>query len=348
MQALTRYPAVLAGLERTQPSLPLPAGSLLLAEGCGWLPAARAKLYRRLAIAPLFHRALARTEPALVHAHFATGGRTALALARKLGVPLLVTLHGADVTVRGQRDTHRDAYQELGEQARLFLCVSDFIRRRAIEAGLPAAKCLVHYIGIDRYLFAPAVAAAQSPRSILFIGRLVDKKGCEYLLRAMHRVQQQLPDAALTILGDGPLRASLEALAATLALRCTFLGSRPSVEVRHALERTRVLCAPSVTAANGDSEGLPTVIAEAQAMGVPVVATSHAGIPEIVVDGLTGLLVPERDTEALAHALITLLSDPDLWQRASRAAQHRIAEHFDLRQQTSLLEQIYDRALAKA
>src|ERR1700722_12708493 len=162
----------------------------------------------------------------------------------------------------------------------------------------------------------------------------------------MQLVQRAHPQCELTIIGDGPLRPSLEELAKELNGRCQFRGIQPAAIIREALRSARVFCVPSVRAANGDSEGLGIVFAEAQAMGVPVVSTAHGGIPEVVEDRLTGLLVPERDYEALADALSLLLDDEDLWQRLHRGAQQRVEQYFDLKTQTALLEKTYNEVAA--
>jgi colanic acid/amylovoran biosynthesis glycosyltransferase len=336
--ALSEYAPKFVGLECAHPGLSLPQEPLLLSKCRSSTADLRAKLYRRIGIAPFFHRKARRLGPNLVHAHFASGGRAAIPLARALHVPLLVTLHGADVTVRGSKT---DIYKRLGEEASLFLCISSFIRDRALEAGFPPHKLLVHYIGIDLDLFSPS-PSLEPPSGILFVGRLVEKKGCEYLLRAMRLVQQAHPQCELTVIGDGPLRLSLETLAKELKIRCLFRGVQPAAAIREALQKAKVFCVPSVTAANGDSEGLGIVFAEAQAMGVPVVSTTHGGIPEVVEDHSTGLLVAERDYEALAGALSLLLDDENLWQRLHRGAIQRVKQHFDLKMQTALLEKIYN------
>jgi len=337
--ALKRYEALLCGLERTLPSLPLRPDTLLLTNSASTYASMRAKLYRHTGVAPQLHQEVAEYAPELVHAHFGSGGLTAMHMARQLKLPLLVTIHGGDITVRGGK---KEAYKRLSDQAGLVICVSEFIRERALEAGFAPEKLIVHHIGIDREHFALSAPLEVSKR-ILFIGRLVEKKGCEYLLRAMQLVQQQHPDAELTILGDGPMRPELEALAADLKIHCDFRGFQSPAVVRDTLQKTRLVCVPSVTAANGDSEGLPTVIAEAQAMGIPVVASIHAGIPEILSDGETGVLAAERDFKGLAEGMSLLLGDEAMWQRFHVAALARIAEHFDLRKQTALLEDIYTR-----
>ena len=342
MTALRRYDAVLGGLEPAHPSLALPHSPLLLSRHKPWLADVRSKLYRRTGAAPVFHARVKSQRPDLIHAHFASGGRTVLPLARSLGVPLVVTLHGKDVTLRAR---HPDLYRRLGEEAARFLCVSRFIRDCALAAGFPPEKLEVHSIGIDRRSFAPA-PVPQSGHGILFVGRLVEKKGCEYLVRAMQRVQQEHPGSELTVIGDGPLRLPLKELARSLSIRCRFLGSQFAPAVRQELERARVFCVPSVTAADGDSEGLGMVFAEAQAMGVPVISTTHGGVPEIVIDNVTGLLAPERDYAALAGRISLLLGNDALWEKFRDAGILHIERHFDLLAQTAMLEDIYDGVLS--
>jgi colanic acid/amylovoran biosynthesis glycosyltransferase len=157
----------------------------------------------------------------------------------------------------------------------------------------------------------------------------------------MQLVQRAHPQCQLTVIGDGPLRPSLEALAGQLSVRCRFCGAQPPAVIREALRMAKIFCVPSVTAANGDSEGLGIVFAEAQAMGIPVVSTIHGGIPEIVLNRVTGLLTQERDYWSLAEALSILLEDEDLWQKLHYAALQRMEQHFDLVTQTALLESIY-------
>jgi glycosyltransferase involved in cell wall biosynthesis len=237
--------------------------------------------------------------------------------------------------------------RRLGQEATLFLCVSHFIRDRAIAAGLPEEKLLVHYIGVDLQQFQPP-AADGAGAGVLFVGRLVEKKGCAYLLRAMASVQKTYPDCLLTIIGDGPLRRYLESHARELGVSCRFLGAQPATIVREHLRATRIFCAPSVTAENGDSEGLGIVFAEAQAMGIPVVSSLHGGIPEVVSDARTGLLVPERDHAALAVAIASLLGNASLWEQFRHNARAHIEHSFDLAKQTAELETIYQDVIAAA
>jgi colanic acid/amylovoran biosynthesis glycosyltransferase len=338
MGALTRFSPYLVGLEPVKRGLPLDKPPLLLSQRATKTADLRAKVYRRTGFAPVFHRGLRDLRPDLMHAHFASGGKTLLPLHKALRLPLVVTLHGgSDVPIQKPQ---MGVYRELAKRAELFLCVSDFIRKQAIEAGYPPDKLVVHYIGIDRTLFFPPAAAADND-SVLFVGRLVEMKGCEYLIRAMQAVQARRPSTELTVIGDGPLRSSLERLAAELGVRCKFMGVQSTATIRQLLQKSRLFSLPSVTTSDGHVEGLGIVLIEAQAMGVPVVSTWHAGIPEAVADGVTGTLVPERHSEKLAAAILRLLEDRELWQQYHLATQGHIDRRFDLHKQTALLEDIY-------
>jgi colanic acid/amylovoran biosynthesis glycosyltransferase len=286
--------------------------------------------------------------PALIHAHFGPDATHALPLARILGVPLVVTHHGYDVTIEDRRLSRSPAMllylkrrAHLYRMAAMVLCVSRFARDKAIGKGAPADKTLVHYIGVDTERFTPDPAIARSDM-VLFVGRLVENKGCAQLLQAMRRVQQKRPKCRLVIIGDGPERGALEKASRELGLRhISFLPTQPSGLVRLWMNRARVFSVPSVTTDSGASEALGMVFAEAQAMGLPVASFATGGIPEAVADGETGWLAPERDTDALAHHILTLLNERSMWERFSRAGQCRTRELFNLHRQTAALEALY-------
>ena len=344
MRSLRRYTPSFVGLEPTPRSLPLDSTPLLLSSQPTKIADFRSKIYRRIGIAPLFHERVKALHVDLIHAHFACGGQTILPLRRKLKVPLVVSLHGgSDVPVD---TTHRGIYRDVASEADLFICVSDFMRNEAIKAGYPPEKLLLHYIGIDLTFFSPQPEPVND-RNILFIGRLVERKGCEYALRAVKLLEHDCPEAHLTVIGDGPLRTQLELLARELGVNATFLGVQTPEAVREHLRRARVFCLPSVLTSDGDSEGLGMVFAEAQAMGVPVVSTFHGGIPEVVRHEETGLLCPERNSDALAEALERLINDSELHATFRKEGVRHISERFDLEHQTAKLEEIYDSARAQ-
>jgi colanic acid/amylovoran biosynthesis glycosyltransferase len=292
--------------------------------------------------------------PRLVYAHFAPDGYAAMRLAERLGVPLVTALHGYDVTMTDQAMAAtrlgreylrgRSALQRMGS---LFLSCSSFVRKRGLELGYPPERTIVHSIGVDVERFKPP-AARPRDKVVLFVARLVEKKGCANLIDAMAEVQRHDPAAELVIIGDGPLRDDYERRAHGLGVRCRFLGTQPAGVVREWMGRSAIFCVPSVVASSGDAEGFGMVFIEAQAMGLPVVSTESGGIPEAVKNGETGLLVTERDPGALAEAIVQLLKDNKLWRRYSLAGRKHVVSHFNLAKQTSRLEVLFDQLLVTA
>jgi glycosyltransferase involved in cell wall biosynthesis len=177
---------------------------------------------------------------------------------------------------------------------------------------------------------------------------LVEKKGVEYLLEAFALVAAELPEVRLEIAGDGPLRPSLERSTSEsgLSARVRFHGSLSHGAVAALMQNASLVCQPSVTASDGDSEGLPTVVLEAAATAKPLVGTRHSGIPEIIVDGKTGFLVAERDVGALADRLLSLLKNAELRRKMGEAGRKRIEEKFDLKKQAKRLEEIYSETIS--
>jgi colanic acid/amylovoran biosynthesis glycosyltransferase len=187
--------------------------------------------------------------------------------------------------------------------------------------------------------------AEKDPELVLFVGRLVEYKGCDYLLRAMEIVQRARPNAHLAVIGDGTARGDLEELAKSLHIKCKFLGEMKSPAIRAWLEKARVFCGPSVTLANGQSEAFGVVFLEAQAMGVPVVSFRHGGIPETMREGVTGLLAGERDLQGLADHLLRYLGDEAFWKDSRLQGMQWVRANFDNGVQVAKLEDIYRRTI---
>ena len=276
---------------------------------------------------------LRRLAPKSVHAHFGRGGALALPVAQALGVPLYVTFHGGDAT----KKTHRrrrllpTIYQrrlpQLKAYASGFLCVSQFVADRLATQGFPKSKLITHYIGIDLAHMTPP---HQRNGRLLFIGRLVDKKGVDILLTAMRRLHdaQNGKIPGLDIAGAGPLEDALRTQAADLP-SVRFLGWQTPQKLASIMRTAKAVVVPSRIAANGDCEGLPTVILESLRAGLPVVATNHAGIPEIIHDQETGFLVPENDPDSLAAALLAVIQPDDHIQQMVVNAQVRLRKDFN-------------------
>jgi colanic acid/amylovoran biosynthesis glycosyltransferase len=290
---------------------------------------------------------LKRVAPKLIHAHFGADASLALAVSKQLEIPLVATFHGHDITVEDKyidRKLGNRIYlsrrELLKKEARLFIAVSNFIRQKLLEHGFPEERILVHYIGVDTALFKAESTACRQP-TVLFVGRLVEKKGCEFLIRAMNIVQQSFPEVELIVIGDGFLRSSLETLAQTLLKRYRFLGVQPPQVVQSWMQQASVFCVPSITAQSGDTEAFGLVFAEAQSSGLPVVSFKSGGIPEAVSHEQTGFLAPEKDYVGLAEYISALISNKELWERFSKAGIERIQSQFNLHTQTEKLEKIY-------
>jgi glycosyltransferase involved in cell wall biosynthesis len=342
---LARYQPLVVGLE-DKGHVPSPlAERVMLPRGAGARMAARLGGWRR------FAAEIGARDPTLVHAHFATDGLRALPLARLLGVPLIVSLRGYDLghSRFGMLASGRLSWiqyaigqDRLMREGDRFLAVSEALRRTAIARGYPAGRVFTLYNGVDLSRFAPPPGTGDG--AILHVGRLVEKKGTALLLRAFALARQRRPEAVLTVIGDGPLRRPLERLAGALGQSGSvrFLGYQPPEEVARWMGRSAMLAAPSLRARDGDIEGLPNVAVEAAAAGIPVVASDHQGLPEAVLDGRTGLVVPEGAVEPLADALVRLLASPDLRGRMGAAGRALAEEKFDATRQIGLLEDHYD------
>jgi colanic acid/amylovoran biosynthesis glycosyltransferase len=352
VRSMTRFTGVYAGCRRI-PGLDLSGNPAVILRGKRF-GRVRETIFKEFGRANNFVKELKQYEPSLLHAHFGPDGAVALPLAQSLKIPVVVTFHGFDANLTNEalRETHwgkrylrrRDALKRDGAQ---FIAVSDFIARRLISQGFPADKVHVHYIGVDTDQFRCRTDRKRED-IVLFVGRLVEKKGCEHLVRAMANVQRSVPDCGLIIIGDGPLRGELESLAASQLQEFRFLGAQPEDVVRDWMAKAAVFCGPSVVAKSGDAEGFGIVFIEAQASGLPVVSFASGGIPEAVAHGVTGYLAPEKDVGALSNYLVELLKDDATRLKFSSAGRERVKNGFDLKVQTAKLEQIYEHTLAGA
>jgi colanic acid/amylovoran biosynthesis glycosyltransferase len=302
---------------------------------------------RKVGFTPMFLQKVKQINASLIHAHFAQDASISIPLAKALRIPLVATFHGFDVTVQDRFLEKTWLHQQyllrresLKVSAKLFIAVSDFIKSKAVEQGFSEDRVVVHYIGVNVRRFQALPDVERQP-IVLFVGRLVEKKGCDYLLQAMRRIQSQMPEVEVVVIGDGSLRNQLEAYAKRYLKRYRFLGVQSSDLVQFWMQRAKIFCVPSITAQSGDAEGFGIVFAEAQASGLPVVSFASGGIPEVVSHGQTGFLAPEKSVDVLTFYLQSLLSNSMLWNTFSQQGQERVQKRFNLEHQTRLLEDIY-------
>jgi colanic acid/amylovoran biosynthesis glycosyltransferase len=264
-----------------------------------------------------------------LHAHFASAPTSvALEVSRLLGISYSFTAHAKDIFLETVRD---DEVSEKLADARFAVTVSDYNRRHLANVN-PAARLVRIYNGLDLERYSANGASPERPPLILAVGRLIEKKGFADLVRACDLLRRDGVSFSCRIVGKGPLEAELRRHVSLLGLEgCVELsGPIPREELVRRYRAASVVVAPCVVGHDGNRDGLPTVLVEAMALGVPVVATAVTGIPELVEDGRTGVIVPERDAEALARAIARVLADPATARRLADAGRERIERDFDL------------------
>jgi glycosyltransferase involved in cell wall biosynthesis len=274
-------------------------------------------------------RALRQFRPDAVLAEYGEVGVRVMDACARLSIPLVVHFHGYDASQHAILEAHRQTYPRLFRQAVAVIGVSREMVRVLGQLGCPPEK--LHYIpcGVDCDQFSGANPAAAAPR-FLAVGRFVEKKGPLTTIAAFKAVAARTPEATLCLIGDGPLRAACELLIRQLRLegRVTLLGVQPPERIAAEMREARAFVQHSLEAASGDREGTPVAVMEASVCGLPVVATRHAGIPDIVLDGRTGLLVDEGDAPGMAAAMQRLAEDPSLAATLGRAARERVCGEF--------------------
>lgn len=287
----------------------------------------------------------------IVHCQFGTLGELALRL-REIGAlsgKLVVSFRGFDATKYLR--AHPRAYDELFRCADLVLPVSEALAHRLVEAGCDRSKIVVHHSGIEcaKFPYIERGRSVREPMQLISVARLTEKKGIEYAIRAVAQLVAAGRAVSYRIVGEGQLRLQLESLVAKLGVgtQVQLLGWRSHDEVVTLLERAHVLVAPSVSAADGDEEGIPNAVKEAMAMGMPAVSTRHGGIPELIEDGVSGFLVPERDAETLAQRLLYLADHPEQWGPLGRAAREHIKSQFDIHRLNDELAHLYQGLLMR-
>ena len=289
---------------------------------------------------------LGSLNPALIHAHFLKDGIDAIRLGRHLDTPVITTLHGHDITKYESKPGSKGNNQFFTNVDRV-IAVSDYIAQHALAKGCPEKKLVRHSIGIDLERFNQPKNESTEP-SLLFVGRLAEKKGCKYLLQAMGSLKNKYPELKLTIVGDGNLAGELKQQATDLQINVDFVGTENARQIRDRLATSWLFVAPSITAQNGDAEGLGMVFLEAQALQTPVVSFRSGGVVEAVEDGETGLLCEEKDVATLADNIDSLLSDSTKRQAMGKQGRKRVENLFDVRKQCKLLELIYDEVSNRA
>jgi len=255
----------------------------------------------------------------IIQCHFGPNGSLGALLkdVRALSGKVITTFHGYDLTSylvsRGS-----EVYEKLFKIGDLFLPISNRWKEKLISLGCPPEKILIHRMGIDVGKFRLSQDKCHKNKiTLLTVARLVEKKGVEYGIQAVVRIAEKHPNIEYRIAGDGPLKKILHDMIAKAKINGSIrlLGWQDQQEISALMGQTDILLAPSVTSKDGDQEGIPVVLMEAMARGMPVISTFHSGIPELVIDGKTGLLVNEHDADALSEKLEYLITHPEMREK---------------------------------
>jgi glycosyltransferase involved in cell wall biosynthesis len=294
-------------------------------------------------------RVLTETRARVLHIYFGHIAVHLLPLIRAWKNPSIVSFHGADVMVDMNKPAYREATLQMLDAVTLILVRSESLRRALVDLGCAPEKIEIQRTGIplEEFPFRDRAVPKNGEWRFVQVGRLIEKKGLPITLRAFSTFLKQYPNATLAIAGEGPLVADLQNLARQLKIaeRVSFTGFISQAELREIYQRSHIFLHPSQTGRDGNQEGVPNSMLEAMATGLPVFATEHGGIPEAIENGVSGVLVPERDDEALARALLDAAEDPDFLSRLTRSGAEAVRKKFDLQQQAQRLENLYLRLI---
>lgn len=296
-------------------------------------------------------RAIWRSRPNILHAHFGSTGWSALDLAHKHRLPLLTSFYGYDASSLPRVELWEQRLKELFNKGTGFAVEGPALRERLIGLGCPAEKIHIFPLVLDksRYEFRYRSWEHGQLLKILFVGRFVEKKGLVVLIEAMAKVKSQVLPFELRIIGDGDSKLDLEHRVKELGLsrNVKLLGFQRRSVVVNEMEECHLLAVPSQTARDGDTEGgAPTIIMEAQAMGLPILSTRHADIPNAVAPAYAEFLAKESDAEDLAEKLLSLLNAHSKWSSMIDQARNFVVAQHSIIEGANRLDELYDRIIS--
>jgi colanic acid/amylovoran biosynthesis glycosyltransferase len=304
---------------------------------------------KKIALAALSTARMAgRERPDILHAHFATAPAAAARAASRLtGIPYGFSAHAYDLF---KEPVDRPFLAKKCADAAFVRCISEYNRRHLIKtAGADESRLFVIHCGIDTGRFAadrPKPGGRPRKQTIMTMGNLVEQKGITYLIEALSDPAIKEKGYHTVVIGDGPLKEGLMRQASSLGVEAEFVGAVDNREVMRFYREADVFVLPSVTCTDGHMDGIPVVLMEAMACGVPVISTRLSGIPELVEDGKSGILVPEKDARGLAGAIERLLSNTDMARRFSEQGRKKVVAEFDIRDVARRLMEMFSKCTA--
>ena len=302
---------------------------------------------------PYFYRILKNRKPALLQSHFGNRGYYDLKLKEKLGIPQVTTFYGHDASMMPQDQKWRSRYTELFARCERFLAEGSYMKKTLVELGCPESKVIVQRLGVDleKIPFIPRRYESERKVRILMASTFRDKKGITYGLEAFSKIASSHKNIELTLIGDAG-RSDREVAYKKEIMRVieerhlhdkiNNLGFLAYLEFIEESKKHDIFLAPSMHGSDGETEGgAPVTLIEMSAFGMPIVSTLHCDIPEVILDGESGYLVPERDTDALADRLDYLVTHSERWEEMGRAGRQHIEQEYDGKKQALKLEKIY-------
>jgi colanic acid/amylovoran biosynthesis glycosyltransferase len=271
---------------------------------------------------------IAEKKPDVIYFHFATHAGELIILRRIFNIPFVVFFHGFDFS----KDLPFDElnYPEMFRYGDWFFTNSNFAGMKVESLGCPKGKLSVVGLPVDDHQYPHVVRSKKEKIRILTVGRLVEKKGLEYSIEAIARLLKKFPDLEYNIIGDGPLESGLlkQISECDAERNIRLLGSKNKAEVIEYMLSSDIFLLASVTAFDGETEGLPMVSLESQLTGMPIIATLHSGFTDSVLEGRSGFLVPERDVEALYNRLLWLIENPQVWEEFGKTGREHVMRNF--------------------
>jgi len=309
------------------------------------------KIYRRLTdnYGLFFGGMTRRLHPRLFHAHMGFEAARWLAFVKRSNIPLVTTFYGLDVSQLGRIEAWKKRYERLFDYGTVFLAEGAFLKKQLVDIGCPAERVIIQHLGVSvaKYPKKQNEKKKNARTTILQVSSFREKKGIEYSLQAIARVVKADPNIEFRLIGRGDSLQADNAISSLIdrlgiASYVKQLGSKSHSETILEMSQADIFLHPSVTASNGDNEGgAPVSVIEASAIGLPVVSTLHADIPEVVRDGITGWLVPERDSNLLAEKLLDLIKRPERREAFGRSGRKHVSTEYEISVQVKKLEEIY-------
>ncbi|MGM0746125.1 MAG: glycosyltransferase family 4 protein [Bacteroidota bacterium] len=296
---------------------------------------------------PSFLFDVARTEqPDIIHGHFGLDSYRLIQLHQKTNIPFIVNFYGHDVIRLPREIGWKSRYKKMAKYMSWAIAGSEDMKRNLVKLGfdedrITTIKLAVNIADIE------FVHRKKAGPKLMMVGRCVEKKGFIYALKALKEIKKEIPDITLDLYGDGELLPELKTFSEQYNLQnqVTFHGFTENKKVFKALYEHDILLVPSVQAKDGDREGIPQTTVEGMATGIPVIASEHAGLPELVKNEETGLLIPTRDSGAIVQAVLQLIQNSSVVDKVSIEGRNQVSKDHNLKTQVKKTEELYTKLI---